>query len=176
MPMLFQQVTYEMAAQRCFRISHFDLSFLWYGLMTSVWFSECIRTSISLIIYIQQPRLIFTVQINPILRCWCGTVQSGVIYACVFSPDECRAFNVVSPMYDDKRNGIFKQTGLDLKSLLITVEYLILFLFVSETYWAGIQHHSRKLIDRPICHLFGFIEIKQKFKAVYNFLTSDLSL
>ena len=30
--------------------------------------------------------------------------------------------------------------------------------------------------SRPICHLFGFIEIKQKFKAVYNFLTSDLSL
>ena len=31
-------------------------------------------------------------------------------------------------------------------------------------------------MTRPICHLFGFIEIKQKFKAVYNFLTSDLSL
>ena len=89
------------------------LIWAFYGLMTSLWYSECIRTSISLIIYIQQPRLIFTVQINPILRCWCGTVQSGVIYACVFSPDECRAFNVVSPMYDDKRNGIFKQTCID---------------------------------------------------------------
>ena len=37
---------------------------------------------------------------------------------------------------------------------------------------------SDRLMDicRPICHLFGFIEKKQKFKAVYNFLTSDLSL